>query len=555
MKHLSLTTTLLAAMAMGAFAGPITFDTATDAVDPATELAVLVNVANDTGGDISIGSWYVALEVEGAFLFLPGYTATPSALAGNFELPAGVNVSNIEIERFVAPELDKPLELTWHTAALDPAGNLVGEMHSWPVTLKSTFPTTPLPTPTNSPIPTPTPDLGIEWTRLLGEDGDDRGESVAVDAVGNVYVTGFVKSDQFRGAPVNGFGDGTLAKYDPAGNLLWTRLFGGNASDWPQDLAVAANGDVIVSGFTTSDDFEGITIKGGKDGFLMRWSPSGTLLWASLTNQSGSDNIYSIAIDAAGGIRALHGTDSGMLSMQSYDGSGNLLWTQSMPGTFTGASSHIAVDSQGNTVVPYVAQANTSTGAATFVAKVSATGEVLWTFTFYDYRRLFRAVAIDAQDNIYVGGTDRVNFYDESASDQYFDRLSVYKLDLNGVVLWDLIRPGTTMTFDRAESMAIDANGDLVIAGEYGESLNGSNSTAGSRRSTLILRLDANGNELSERIIQSPGTTWRDGHLHARSLAIGPMGMLHVAGHTQAATLHGQTGSGNFDFFTMKLQP
>src|SRR5262245_30782896 len=75
--------------------------------------------------------------------------------------------------------------------------------------------------------------------------GEDRGFSVTVDAVGNVYVTG-----QQGGGP-NGLDLATI-KYDSSGNPEWARLYDGPAhgDDVGAAIAVDPSGNVYVTGFS-----------------------------------------------------------------------------------------------------------------------------------------------------------------------------------------------------------------------------------------------------------------------------------------------------------------
>ena len=63
------------------------------------------------------------------------------------------------------------------------------------------------------------------WTRLIGTVNTEIGYGVAVDAGGNVYVTGFTDGP-LDGQPYVGVQDIYLVKYDSSGTKLWTRLCG-----------------------------------------------------------------------------------------------------------------------------------------------------------------------------------------------------------------------------------------------------------------------------------------------------------------------------------------
>ncbi len=95
---------------------------------------------------------------------------------------------------------------------------------------------------------------------FIGGAGDDRGKSIAVDILGNAYVTGETSSDQ-TSFPVtigpdltyNGTIDAFVAKIDAAGtNLLYAGYIGGLDADRGMGIAVDNLNRAYVTGETAS---------------------------------------------------------------------------------------------------------------------------------------------------------------------------------------------------------------------------------------------------------------------------------------------------------------
>lgn len=129
------------------------------------------------------------------------------------------------------------------------------------------------------------------WLWRAGGSSDDRGQRVAVDATGNVAVTGrFSGEVSFGGAviPNSGGADIFLVKLSSGGAHLWSRGFGSSqASDeLALGLAFAGAGDVLLSGTVSSPvDFGGGPLAGvgagaGYDIFLARFSAGAAHLWS-----------------------------------------------------------------------------------------------------------------------------------------------------------------------------------------------------------------------------------------------------------------------------------
>ena len=83
------------------------------------------------------------------------------------------------------------------------------------------------------------------WTRTYNgtADGNDRGHGIAVDGNGNVYVTGY---EEVTGQDSNIW----VRKYDSGGKEVWTRTHNGTAdgNDRGHGIAVDASGNVYVTG-------------------------------------------------------------------------------------------------------------------------------------------------------------------------------------------------------------------------------------------------------------------------------------------------------------------
>jgi len=108
----------------------------------------------------------------------------------------------------------------------------------------------------------------LVYSTFLGGAGRDAGEGLAVDAAGNAYVGGFTAStnfpvvnalqEQYGGPPGGGAigGDGFVAKLSADGStLVYSTYLGGSGSEEIVFLALDTDGNIYVTGQTTSDDF------------------------------------------------------------------------------------------------------------------------------------------------------------------------------------------------------------------------------------------------------------------------------------------------------------
>jgi acyl dehydratase len=100
----------------------------------------------------------------------------------------------------------------------------------------------------------------LVYSTYLGGRGNDVGLGIAVDGAGNAYVTGATNSGSFptrnplqaRSGPYDGF----ISKLNPAGSaLVYSTYLGGSFYDFSNGIAVDGVGNAYVTGYTSSTDF------------------------------------------------------------------------------------------------------------------------------------------------------------------------------------------------------------------------------------------------------------------------------------------------------------
>jgi beta-propeller repeat-containing protein len=160
---------------------------------------------------------------------------------------------------------------------------------------------------------------GLVYSTYLGGTGSEYsidGGAIALDGNGNAYVGGTTASPNFPGASTStiqpgnggGFNDGFVVKFNAAGSaLVYSTYLGGNAYDAVNGIAVDANFDAVVAGYTDSPNFPTASpLQGnrngiGNDAFVSRIDATGTsLLWSTYLGGTGGDIAYEVALDSHG---------------------------------------------------------------------------------------------------------------------------------------------------------------------------------------------------------------------------------------------------------------
>jgi hypothetical protein len=111
----------------------------------------------------------------------------------------------------------------------------------------------------------------------------DSAQGLAIDANGNIYVSGYaggsINSLSYAGGPNDAF----LIKYSNDGTAQFTRLWGGSSEDAATDIAISSDGlSIIASGYSYSA-IDGQSFNGGvADAMVVKFDSSGNKQWTRL---------------------------------------------------------------------------------------------------------------------------------------------------------------------------------------------------------------------------------------------------------------------------------
>jgi hypothetical protein len=101
----------------------------------------------------------------------------------------------------------------------------------------------------------------LVYSTYLGGSGEDSGHSIVIDSAGNAYVTGTtgpgfpVTSGAFQTA-YGGNSDAFVTKLNSTGSaLVYSTYLGGTGQDFSHGIAIDSVGNAYVTGWTSSTDF------------------------------------------------------------------------------------------------------------------------------------------------------------------------------------------------------------------------------------------------------------------------------------------------------------
>lgn len=248
------------------------------------------------------------------------------------------------------------------------------------------------------------------WVRNGGGRDEDASFGITTDVGGNSYVTGYFSGTALFGSnkvTSKGYSDMFVAKYDAAGNIIWLRTGGGSYQDEAYAITTDVSGNCYVTGhFTGNSTFNTQTLSSAgyfdTDVFLLKYNPSGVLIWAKNSGGTANDMGYGIDVSNNGQIFVagiFKGTtifgehilsriaaSNGFIA--KFESNGKLAWSKSTNGTQLNEYRKVSVDAAGNcyvagTISGDVAIENTTLTSAggkdACIVKYNSKGNLMWT--------------------------------------------------------------------------------------------------------------------------------------------------------------------------------
>lgn len=251
-----------------------------------------------------------------------------------------------------------------------------------------------------------------QWARCPSGYGQGEGWSLAVDDIGNSYLTGTFGDTLIYGSDtVIDFHGATVftARYDANGNAIWARCSKGSGNSYGQGIATDDSGNVYVTGYYSANPSiqfgsDTLTTNGiYHDIYVVKYDSSGNQIWVKSYGGTADDETYGMTTDNSGNIFITGYFNSPTINFDSFiltnsgsadifivklNSSGNVLWAKSGIGSGAEISLSIATDATGNAYIcgqfqsPQLIFGNDTllhSGLADiFLAKYSSAGNNVW---------------------------------------------------------------------------------------------------------------------------------------------------------------------------------
>jgi hypothetical protein len=350
----------------------------------------------------------------------------------------------------------------------------------------------------------------LSYSTYLGGSFHDYGRAIAVDGLGNAYITGSTYSTDFptEGAyqrTYHGLDDAFVTKLSSSGNgLVYSTYLGGSHGDDGRAIAVDGSGSAYITGGTYSADFptegEFQSDQGSADVFVTKLSSSGnSLVYSTYLGGSTFDYGMAIAVNGLGNAcitgqtnstdfpnkaayqGTCNGADDAFVTKLNSSGSG-LVYSTYIGGNAIDRAFGLALNGSGNAYITgYTTSADFPTKGAyqtdqgstdAFVTKLKSSGNGLVYSTYMGGRGSDYAydIAVDVSGNAHITGmTNSTDFQIEGAHQSTFQGGwqdgFVTKLNNSGSGLAYSTYLGGSNS-DRGENIAVDGSGNAYITGQ-----------------------------------------------------------------------------------------
>jgi len=311
----------------------------------------------------------------------------------------------------------------------------------------------------------------------------------------------------------NGASDAFVAKYDTEGKLVWAFNIGGPQSDRGNSVAVDYLGDIVITGyFTGTVDFDpssgkvNATSKGGKDIFVVKYNYDGVFQWVKTFGSASDDEGIDVHLDFMGypyitgyfnlsiNLNPITPVDPNTV-FQTRGGTDIFILCLSDSGNYQfGFSAGGAGNDVGNAIKPmgdggfcvggsFTQRANfglsdslnlvSKGGTDAFIVKYDFFQNVQWAYRFGDVNAdMIRPGTIegDDEDNLYFGGSfigsvDINPNGNEKLTGTGLSDGFIAKFNSSGQYLWGFAIGGAKD--DGINKISLDSNRNVYISGYY----------------------------------------------------------------------------------------
>jgi len=246
-------------------------------------------------------------------------------------------------------------------------------------------------------------------------------------------------------------------------DLLWHQSWDFGEEDSGKKVAVDSQGNIYIAG-----DYE--ASQNDADGFIVKYTPSGDMLWSSSWNGSIADRFFDIAIDSKDNIYAAGWmvNNSNDVCLVKYAPNGTQLWNRTWGCLNNDRAWAMSIDGQDNIYLTgvynetqvFIGPDHFPVGSLA-VLQYNSSGHVKWCYLDSQWLCTMQGenIEVDGDGNAYVSG---INFTKDLATGRYIGNYIHLKLNATGQMKWKKVQGEM-----RGIHGTLHTNNELYIASSH----------------------------------------------------------------------------------------
>jgi PKD repeat protein len=385
------------------------------------------------------------------------------------------------------------------------------------------------------------------WQKCLGGSSVDAAQKIISCTNGELLVIGNTQSVNGDVTTNHGSRDYWMSRLDASGQLLWGKTYGGTGSDIATSACELADGKIIISGYSSSNNGDVSGNHGNFDVWVVKTDAAGNMIWQKTFGGTNNDFAESITPTADGGFvlggssYSTNGNVTGNHGDQDFwivktDSMGNIQWQKSIGGSAFEQCFSVLLLEDGSYLACGVSSSSNGDVSSNhgmndcMIAHLDVNGTLLWTGLYGGSvnESAFHCVQNVAGDLVITGYTNSSD--GDVTSNRGSSDVWLLGLDINGVLLFSKTFGGTNS--DIGYSVDQNDGGYLIASSTFSTDQDIQMNHGG--EDVLLIQTDLAGNKIWTR------TYGGSAHDHPAS---------YTGNYNVGFTLAGYTYSNNGDVF------
>ncbi|MDP2687884.1 MAG: hypothetical protein Q8O62_11715 [Aequorivita sp.] len=410
----------------------------------------------------------------------------------------------------------------------------------------------------------------VEFVKTFGGSESDEAVSVVEAADGGFVILGTTRSSNGDITDRSGNdSDYWLLKITKAGEIVWSKTFGGSNDESATRITKTNDGGYLLSGYTTSSDGDVSGNEGFQDYWILKVDAAGNKVWDKNFGFTGSDQAYKAFETSDGGYFI-----TGFFDVSASGGAGNDMQKGTLHGVgefwgiklaadgtkqwrryFGGSNNDRSYDAvetdDGGFLMTGTSESvdfdkTDPKGSYDYWAvRLTPAGDLVWTKSFGGAEIDNSYASMKTNDGNYIMvGDSRSSDQDVTSPRGNADAWMI-KFDDNGTKIWQKSFGGSQ--FDTTHSIVQRSNGDYILSG-HSRSSDGDLTVNNGVNDAWILVVDKNGGLKFEKSIGGSGLDFASEAIETSD------GNILAVGDSESNDIDIPLNQGSKDFLIIKIK-